>query len=588
MAYYEQEKIDEVNEAADMVELVSNYVSLKRAGNVYKGLCPFHSEKTPSFIVTPHRHMFHCFGCGVGGGPIRFLMMITGRSFPEAVEELGRRYGVTLPIREEGDRPRTENRENREAIFEVLKQARHFYEENLWADSGIEARRYLAGRGLTQRVAREFGLGLAPPAWDGLLRRLLGQGFSETIMEEAGLIKPAREAGRFYDAFRHRLMVPIFDPEGRVAGFGGRALDADQTPKYLNSPETPVYKKERLLFGFHRARPFLRAAGLVFVVEGYFDLISMVAGGINEVVAPLGTALTAKQLNLLRGQVNQVMLLFDSDEAGQRAAAKALPLLLNAELDGRVLKLPAGHDPDTFMREFGAEALYEAAGQAMDIIDFQVAHLKAAHPDTPAGQARMARAAQELIAQVPDSAKSQLLRRRLARLLGLEEELLGSFRKTSGDDRPWAAAPTRVAAQSRPGYDPVAGQLLKFILIHPEAAPRVLGEMAAYWPHDSSRILFDRLRNRYERDGVVDPGAAGDESAELAALVSEAALTEREFSPEESELTAEDFMIRLRDKWRKNQHAVLSKKIAQAQSEGLEEEARRLMEEKKILDEKDL
>ena len=583
MAYYPQEKIDEVNEAADLVELVSHYVGLKRAGAAYKGLCPFHSEKTPSFIVTPHRRTFHCFGCGVGGGAIRFLMMIGGHSFPEAVEELARRYGVELPETAPGDRSQIENRENRAAVYEALQKAREFFERNLWGEDGGSARRYLAARGLNQRTTREFGLGLSTPGWDGLLRHLGRAGFSEKILLEAGLIKPGRQAGQYYDLFRGRLMVPIFDGQGRVTAFGGRILEAaENQPKYINSPETAVYKKERLLYGFNRARPFLRSAGMVFVVEGYFDLISMVAGGINEVVAPLGTALTARQLSLLRGQVREVMLLFDSDRAGQGAAAKALPLLLNAELDGRVLRLPEGHDPDTFIREFGAEALFEAASKAMDIIDFQVAYLKSAHPDTPAGQARMAREAQELVARVPDSAKSQLLRRRLARLLGLDEAVLGGF-KSQGPARPLTHS--REAAARPPAvYDQAAGALLTHILVHPEAAGPVLTEMPAFWPQDATRPLFDQLRARYEARGELRPEEVNcDESEEMAALVAAAAEAGRTSSPEESGLVARSYMDGLRARWYKRRGKELSEAVKKAQLAGDEEEIRRLLLEKKAL-----
>jgi len=583
MAYYPQEKIDEVNEAADLVELVSHYVGLKRAGATYKGLCPFHSEKTPSFIVTPHRRTFHCFGCGVGGGAIRFLMMIGGHSFPEAVEELARRYGVELPETAPGERVKVENRENRAAIYEALQKAREFFERNLWGEEGGPARRYLGARGLNQRTTREFGLGLSTPGWDGLLRHLTKAGFSEKILLEAGLVKPGRQSGQYYDLFRGRLMVPIFDGQGRVTAFGGRILEAaENQPKYINSPETAVYKKERLLYGFNRARPFLRSAGMVFVVEGYFDLISMVAGGINEVVAPLGTALTARQLSLLRGQVREVMLLFDSDRAGQGAAAKALPLLLNAELDGRVLRLPEGHDPDSFIREFGAEALFEAASKAMDIIDFQVAHLKSAHPDTPAGQARMAREAQELVARVPDSAKSQLLRRRLARLLGLDEAVLGGF-KNQGPARPLTHS--REAAARPPAvYDQAAGALLTHILVHPEAAGPVLTEMPAFWPQDATRPLFDQLRARYEARGELRPEEVNcDESEEMAALVAAAAEAGRTSSPEESGLVARSYMEGLRARWYKRRGKELSEAVKKAQAAGDEEEIRRLLEEKKAL-----
>ena len=580
MAYYPQEKIDEVNEAADLVELISNYVSLKRAGTVYKGLCPFHSEKTPSFIVTPHRRMFHCFGCGVGGGAITFLMKIAGHNFPEAVEELARRYGVELPVSEAGPRP-SENRQNRAAIYEVLERARGFFERRLWDDDGAPARRYLDGRGLDKRTVRDFGLGLSPSGWDGLLKHLASEGFGDKVMQEAGLIKPGRQAGSFYDAFRGRLMVPIIDGEGRVCAFGGRLLaDEENQPKYLNSPETAVYHKGRLLYGYNRARPFLRAAGMVFMVEGYFDLIAMAAAGINEVVATLGTALTPGHLNLLKGHVREVMLLFDADEAGQRAAARALPLLLNAELDGRVLTLPKGHDPDTFVREFGAEALYEAASQARDIVEFQVARMKTAYPDTLSGQARMAREARELLALVPDSAKSQLLRRRLARLLNLDEEVLGKF-KESGRQK----ILTRSGGQAKPAsYDQLAGALLKLILIHPEAAPAVFEEMAAFWPDDVTRQLFFRLKEVYEVKGSISPGmTAVDESEAMAALTAESAVSERVYQADESSAVARDYMERLKLKWRQQRKTALSAAIKKAQAAGDESEVARLILEKNDL-----
>lgn len=585
MPFYPQEKIDEVNEAADLVELVSHYVALKRSGAVYKGLCPFHSEKTPSFMVTPHRRMFHCFGCGVGGGPVRFLMMITGQSFPEAVEELAERYGVELPAAEAGERSRSLSRENRAALFEVMRRAQEFFEARLWNPEGSAARRYLAGRGLDQRTSREFGLGLSPPDWETLRRHLGGQGFSDQIMAEAGLIKPGRQTGQFYDLFRGRLMVPIVDGEGRVAAFGGRLLaEAENQPKYLNSPETPIYKKGALLYGFRRARPYLRSAGLVFLVEGYFDLISMVAGGINEVVAPLGTALTPKQAGLLRGQVDRVMLLFDADEAGQRAAARSLPVLLNAELDGRVLALPKGHDPDTFIREFGSEALFEAASQALDLVHFVALRLKHSQPDSLAGQARLLREAKELAAQVPDPGKRWLLVKRLAEELGLDPSLLGE--NQAGPRRilaHQATAPRR--HRPGPGYDPAAGALLSLILVHPETVALVLGgPMAAWWPADSSRPVFERLKAAFEARGEIGPQDAGaDDSEELSALISAAAVSERVYPPEEASQAAEEYMGRLKAGWLKKRHREMTEAINAAQARGDIEEANRLLGEKKSL-----
>jgi len=580
MPFYAQEKIDEVNEAADLVELVSHYVALKRAGSVYKGLCPFHSEKTPSFIVTPQRRMFHCFGCGVGGGPIRFLMMITGQSFPEAVEELAGRYGVILPEAEAGERRPGENRANKAAIFEVLRRAQDFFQSNLLGPEGLEARRYLAGRGLNQRVTREFGLGLSLPGWETLRQHLSAEGFGDQIMAEAGLIKPGNRAGQFYDLFRGRLMVPIIDAEGRVTAFGARQLGSQENqPKYINSPETAVYKKGGLLYGFNRARPYLRSAGLVFLVEGYFDLISMVAGGINEVVAPLGTALTPKQAGILRGQVDRVMLLFDADEAGQRAAARSLPVLLNAELDGRVLSLPEGHDPDTFIREFGSEALFEAAGQAADLVHFVAARLKQSHPDSLAGQARLLREARELAGQVPEPGKRWLLVKRLADELGLDQALMGENK--GGPLRQLTRAPARRPSPA-PSCDPAAGALLKLILIHPETASMVLGaEMAAWWPADSSRPVFDRLKAVFEVRGEVGPKDAGvDDSEELSALISEAAVSERAHPPEEAIEVAEEYIGRLKANWLKKKHREITDAVNAAQARGDEEEVNRLLREK--------
>lgn len=580
MSIYPEEKISEVKEAADLVELISHYVSLKRAGTNYKGLCPFHSEKTPSFTVSPNKGLFRCFGCGVGGDAIHFMMKISGCGFPEAVSELARRYGVDLPepsgVYSGGIRP---DAANRAGIFEVLKAAQDFFAANLWANEGIEARRYLARRGLTQRVTRDFSLGLALPGWAGLHEHLSASGFGDKIMLEAGLIKPGREGNRHYDAFRGRLMVPIFDPEGRVAAFGGRLLDDEPNqPKYLNSPETAVYKKGRLLYGYHRARPFLRAAGLVFLVEGYFDLISLVAGGVNEVVATLGTALTPGHLNLLKSHIREVMLVFDSDEAGQRAAARALPLLLNAELDGRVLKLPEGHDPDTFIREFGAEAFYEAASKAMDIVEFQVARLKRAHPPTLAGQARLVREAREILGQVSDSAKSRLLRRRLAQLLDLEESMLGELKKKH---RTLTHSP---AASSEVTGDPVAKELLRFILIHPESAGTVLTEMAAYWPDDATRPLFVKLKTHFENKGLVRPeDASGDYPPDITSMVAETAFAERSAAPDESVRIAGEYMERLMDKWRKSRQLQLSSEIAAAEARGDSEAVALLLREKMSL-----
>ncbi len=581
MSYYPQDIIDKVNKSVDLVALISPYVNLKRTGGSYSALCPFHAEKTPSFVVTPHKHMFYCFGCHQGGGPINFLMKIKDLSFPEALEELARQQGIDLPEPERGGGLRiVQPQVNKAALYEVLKEAAKFYHHQLWVPEGKEARLYLAGRGLTQTMCREFLLGYAPGRWDGLWQHLRAQGFSAELAQSAGLVKESKNGGQFYDLFRDRLMVPIFDQPNQVVAFGGRRLNDDpQNPKYINSPETPIFKKNRTLYGLSRARPFIQAAEMVFLVEGYFDLISMVAAGINEVVAPLGTALTENQVGILRRLAREVMLVFDGDAAGAKASARTWPMFLNAEVEARILTLPQGHDPDSFIREFGAEALYELASNSVEMLDFQVARLKASHPDTLTGQTRLLSELRSLLAQVPDVAQARLVRRRLAQLVNLDEELLGNFKKSVS----FTGELQRIEPEEKP-FDQIAGQLLSHLLIYPEVAESVLSEMGAWWPSDDSRFVFEILKQEWEKSGEVLPASAlAIEHGGLTALISQAAFSEREFSPQEAQITAQELMEHLKRKWRKIRQLELSEAIGKAQAEGNLTEALRLMQEKKDL-----
>ena len=583
MPFYSQDKIDEVNQAADLVELVSRYVALKRAGSVYKGLCPFHSEKTPSFTVNPHRHLFKCFGCGQGGGAVRFLMLMENISFPEALAEVARRYGVTLPASDPAESRETSNRAG---LFQVMEKARDFYIGRLWSAEGTAARRYLAGRGLGREISETFGLGLAPGGWDALRRHLAREGFSDQIAEQAGLLRPGREAGRYYDFFRGRLMVPITDAQGRVVAFGGRVLPGGEaeTAKYINTGATPLYTKGDHLFGLQRARPFVRAAGLVYLVEGYFDLISLASAGANEVLAYLGTALTDRQISLLKGLDVPVYLVTDRDEAGGKVPVKNLPAFLNADLEVRVVTLPesAKHgekqDPDTFIRSFGVNALKELSAQAVDSFDFWVEALKGRDHDSRgvSAQFRHLDEARELLKRLADPAKRQIVRRRLAGLLNIGEETL----ETGGrHPAPKAARPE----SGPPPADPTALALLGLIMVHPEAAGLVLEKMADYWPQDQSRLLFDRLRTLFTARGEAGLASVqGDDLPEpLANLVARTTLEPRVFSSGQAEGAAWQHLVRLVDKWARRRQVELSAGIARAQASGAEDEARRLAEEKK-------
>ena len=583
MALFSSEKIAEILDATDIVDLVGSYVHLKRAGNLYKGLCPFHQEKTPSFVVTPQKGIFHCFGCGVGGQAIRFLMMITGLSFPEAVQELASRYGVELPEINSPDGPKSF--ENKNALYEVMRVAHDFFSHNLWQEKSGAALNYLNNRGLTHETIREFQLGLAESGWQNLLNHLAAQGFGEKIMLAAGLIKQQSNEGRIYDTFRDRLIVPISDNEGRVVAFGGRDLSGQENAaKYLNSPETAIYKKGNLLYGYKKARPFFRAAKLVFIVEGYFDLIALNQAGINEVVATLGTALTAAHLRLLRGQVKELILLFDGDEAGQRAASRALPLLINAELDGRVLSLPKGHDPDSFVREYGAEALYQSATQAVDIIDFYIKRLKDSQPPTMAGELRLAREIKEVLAEVPDITRNSLLRRRLAALLNLDEEALGAPPRKLSRPRPEPFAKNRSAPKAA-GLDPLAAGILKFMIIHPECAPIIFAEAATFWPQDDDTAqVFLKLREEHEKNDKFQPEQLFfDDSEELSALMASSVMAERQFPPDQAISVARDLILRLRQRYKKKRQLEITAAIKEAQAKGEMETVSALLLEKRNL-----
>jgi len=359
--------IEEIRERSDIVEIVSQYVSLKPTGKNYKALCPFHNEKTPSFVVNPERKIFHCFGCGSGGNVFGFLMKMEGISFPEAVELLARRYGLE-PSSASHSSP---EREKRDSLYQVNQLAAHYFSQKLWdQEIGKGARAYLCKRDLSGEVAQQFQLGYAPDEWEGLLRFLVRQGVSPEIAQEAGLVIRT-ESGRYHDLFRGRIILPIFDLSGRIIGFGGRSIEeVEGRPKYINTPETLIYKKSRSLYGLNLAREAIRREGLVYIVEGYFDLISLMGRGICNAVATLGTALTEEHLHILRRYTQRIVMVYDADPAGKMALLrKALPII-EGDLRAFVLPLPKGEDPDSFIRRYGKEAFLQRRGAVIPYIQY--------------------------------------------------------------------------------------------------------------------------------------------------------------------------------------------------------------------------
>jgi DNA primase len=360
--------IQDVLARVSIVELVRTRVQLHKKGATWKGLCPFHQEKTPSFVVNEARKSFHCFGCGKGGDAISFLRELEGLGFIDAISELADRAGVPLPKEEMS--PQDAARANRrDMLHRANSVAATHFNKMLNGDEGIQARDYLAERGFDLEFANKAKLGVAPDSWDSLYVALRAAGLDPRTGEEAGLLVPKKGGGGHYDRFRNRLMFPITERGGKIVAFGGRTL-GDDTAKYINSPESPIYNKSRALYGLHEARSAIHRADKVLVVEGYFDVLGLARVGIDFAVAPCGTALTEQQVRALAGHApREVILLFDSDQAGRKAAMRALPICLMQGLWPSYLAVPDGKDPDDFAREHGAEAVQELVNSARPLLD---------------------------------------------------------------------------------------------------------------------------------------------------------------------------------------------------------------------------
>ena len=422
-----QSFIDDLVSATDIVEIIEHYVPLKRAGREYKACCPFHDEKTPSFTVVPDKQFYHCFGCGAHGTAVGFLMEYANLEFVEAVEDLARRAGREVP-REGGDI--LGPRDDLGPIFDTLDRANAYFQRQLRRHGQSQrAVEYLKRRGLSGEIAAEFQLGFAPPGWEGILGDLGTDESARAALLRAGLLVK-RESGGLYDRFRDRITFPIHDSKGRVAGFGARIVDSGE-PKYLNSPETPVFQKGRELYGLWRARRAGRSPTRLLVVEGYMDVVALAQSGIDCVVATLGTAATETHIQRLFRAVNDVVFCFDGDEAGRRAAWRAVENALPSMKAGRqalFLFLPEGEDPDSLVRTEGRQAFENRLDDAVPLSRFLFDHLTAGVDlDTPEGRARLVESSRPLIGRIPPGPYRHQLRMLLAEL--------------SGDATPIASAP---------------------------------------------------------------------------------------------------------------------------------------------------
>jgi DNA primase len=416
--------LEEIRERADIIEVISDYIPLKKAGRHYKGLCPFHQEKTPSFMVSEEKQLFHCFGCGVGGNVFTFLMKYEHISFVEAVKSVANRYGITIP-----EAKAKEKNEKRETLFRINAIASEFYVRQIMDERlGRIARDYLKNRGIERTIWEEYKLGYAPSRWDALVTDLKRERVNLKEAEVLGLIIPRK--GGWYDRFRVRIIFPIFDLQDRVIGFGGRVLDDKGEPKYLNSPDSFLYKKGESLYGLNFAKRYIQKdEARVFIVEGYFDLLSMSQKGVKNVVATLGTALTTSQVRLLQRFGKEFFLLFDPDEAGIKATLKALEIFLREDAFPSVIPLPDGLDPDGYCQKgFPLQKLWQRSVPGMEYA-MQVL-MRGFDLSKVEGRAKAAEVVLPFLLQIKDGLRRGLYLKRLSEILDIEErEILGAALK---------------------------------------------------------------------------------------------------------------------------------------------------------------
>ncbi len=431
--YIPDEKLAEIRNAGDIVDVISARVFLKNAGKDYSGLCPFHAEKTPSFTVSPEKQIFHCFGCGVGGDVFTFLMKYEGISFPEAVEAVARQWGIVLPAPDMSDRQRQQASE-REQLLGLNRRVMAFYHNLLLKDArGKPARDYLEKRGMNAKMIEQFNIGFAPQGWDNLTGFLRKNRQSLALAEKAGLIVAKKQNKGFYDRFRNRVIFPILDVTGQVVAFGGRVMD-DALPKYLNSPETPVYQKRRTLYGMHAARAACRSRGCVYIVEGYFDLLAMHQHGLTNSVASLGTSLTRDHIRRLSRAAGsgdkKAYLVFDSDAAGINAAKRTIGAFLEESMEASVILLPSGHDPDSFLFDQGPEAFDRLAGQAPGLFGFLIDNAVSTHGLSIEGKVKIVAQIAPVLAEIRDAVARSVYIQHLAETIGVDEQaVLGKVRQ---------------------------------------------------------------------------------------------------------------------------------------------------------------
>jgi DNA primase len=581
---FDDSKIEEIKTRVDIVELASEYLTIKKAGRNYLGLCPFHQEKTPSFTVNREKQIFYCFGCGEGGNAITFLMKIANKSFPEAIKHLAEKTGVILPPRTFGGKPDT----LQEEMVLLNMRAAQQYTRQLASPAGKIARDYLQKRSLTKETVERFRLGYAPDTWRSLADHFDGCGLSLKSAEQAGLVISGKEGG-FYDRFRGRLMFPIESIFGEIIAFGGRIIGEGE-PKYLNSPETPVYSKGKNLYGLSKARESIRQCGFCLIVEGYFDVISLSNAGVHNVVATLGTALTREHLEILRRYTQDVVALFDPDEAGRKALDRSLELFLGANMRARALILPDGCDPDDYIKKHGKEKLDELIAVAPAISDYYIDHVLG-DGKTFEENRDLVKTAIEFVNKIGNEIEKNLFIKRIAEKLGIDQALLKrELHRKEVHITSRTAAPKHAAPMA---MNPLEMNLIRLLLEYPQMTMQMeIEKVVDYFLDLRLKKVCEEMIQAYKLLGYLDINVilAADEDKTLRESVYKLSIEAPPTDENKVERNFSDNARRIKEKWYKEQKRLVQLQLKQAQDSNNRErmetltcEKQRLMKEEKEL-----
>ncbi len=577
---FDDSKIEEIKSRVDIVELASEYLTLKKAGRNYLGLCPFHQEKTPSFTVNREKQIFYCFGCGEGGNVITLLMKIANKSFPEAIKQLAEKAGVILPVRTFG-REGHENDSLHDEIVSLNLRAAQQFSRNLSSPAGKIARDYLLKRTITDETIKQFRLGYVPDTWRSLADYIEGSGLSLKLAEQAGLVIAGKEGG-FYDRFRGRLIFPIENIFGEIVAFGGRIL-GEGDPKYLNSPESPVYTKGKNLYGLQKAKEAIRQSGFCLIVEGYFDAISLWNAGVRNVVATLGTALTRDHLELLRRYTQDVVALFDPDTAGRKALDRSLELFLGANMRARALILPDGCDPDDYVKKYGKDKIDELIAIAPSISDYYIDNVLG-DSKTFEESRDLVKTAMEFVNKINNEIEKNLFIKRIAEKLGIDQALLKrEVHRKEVHIKTKSVSPKQ---EVKINMNPLEINLIRLLLEYPQKAMQIEDEKVLdYFMEPELKILGKKIVQAYKLLGYVDINVilSADKDKALRNNIYELRINEPTTDDNMVDRNFSDNIRGIKKKWYKEQHRQLKLKLAQAQENGNTELLQKYVYEKQNL-----